>query len=102
MRQISFVQSCAMSVHFTFGAIPLDPLAAEALAASLDLLAQRLASLAATEDDAARSAGEDWRGFTRRWFDAEHLQLFGQLRYAAAAAAEEASAVRRQAVGPTP
>ncbi|MGI8755923.1 MAG: hypothetical protein ACR2MB_08700 [Acidimicrobiales bacterium] len=91
-----------MSIPLTPGVVPIDPLATEALAASLDLLAQRLASLAATEDDAARSAGEDWRGFTRQWFDREHLQLFGQLRYAAAAAAEGAVAARRQAVRPIP
>lgn len=79
------------------GAVPVsfDDAVADRLVAELEQLARVLCGAALESADAAVGARQDWQGFTRTWFEAEHGALLSDLRAAAREAWRTADLVRQ-------
>ncbi|NLD78191.1 MAG: hypothetical protein GX643_16160 [Acidimicrobiales bacterium] len=75
-------------VHF-------DDAVAGALAAALDDLVDELTSFARAAEMNAEIAGQDWAGYSRRWFDQQLASLVDQARRTRGLAADDRAAVER-------
>jgi hypothetical protein len=88
-------QESFVSVPPAIVPLQFDDEVAARLAAALDDLVDELARLARATELHAQTAGHDWAGYSRTWFDRQVHQLLTDQRLAARVGRNDLDAVRR-------
>lgn len=83
------------TIPFGTAAVHFDDGVAGRLASALDDLAHELDRFARTAELQAEIAGQDWAGYSRRWFDDQITSLVDLARRSRGMAEDDRSAVER-------
>lgn len=84
-----------MSIPPAIVPVQFDDDVAARLAAALDDLVDELVRLARATELHAQTAGHDWAGYSRTWFDRQVHQILTDQRLAARLGRDDLDAVRR-------